>query len=66
MKEVPVDVPKVESAAPIIVRLCPEILTKEQRSKVYWEHGYPFFSKEKAVNCEQVGGGGGGGGYLRW
>ncbi len=51
-EEIPVDVPKVESDTPIIIRLCPdETLTNGKKSKGYWENGYLYFSKEKAINC---------------
>ncbi len=44
--------PKVKSDTPIIIRLCPEILTNGKRNKFYQEHdGYIYFSKEKAINC---------------
>lgn len=53
LDEVPVDVPKVQSDTPIIIRLCPEYGRKS-----YQENGYKYFSKEKAVNCSAGGGGG--------
>ena len=57
-EEIPVDVPKVESNTPIIIRVCPdETPTNGQKSKGYWENGYLYFSKEKAINCSQGGGG---------
>lgn len=61
LDEIPVDVPKVDSDTPIIIRLCPEF-ELGKRSKFYLEHGNIYFSKEKAINCTPGGGGGGGGG----
>jgi hypothetical protein len=58
LEKIPVNVPKVESDTPIIIRLCPEILTSGQIIKGYQEDGgYIYFSKEKAMNCSQAGGG---------
>jgi hypothetical protein len=51
LEEIPVNVPKVESDTPIIIRLCPEIMSNGQRNKVYQENGYIYFNKEKAINC---------------
>ncbi len=56
-EEIPVNVPKVESDTPIIIRLCPELSNGEKRNKFYQEDGYIYFSKEKAINCSQGGGG---------
>ena len=53
LEEISVDMPKVQSDTPIIIRLCPE-----QGKKSYQENGYTYFSKEKTVNCTQGGGGG--------
>lgn len=47
LQEVYVRVPEVKSDTPIIIRLCPD----EALGKGYWEDGYIYFSKEKAVNC---------------
>ena len=58
LEEIPVNLPKVESDTPIIIRLCPELPTRGKRNKFYQEHGYIYFSKEKAVNCTPGGGGG--------
>ncbi len=56
-EEISVDVPKVESDTPIIIRICPdETPINGQKSKGYWENGYIYFSKEKAINCSQGGG----------
>ena len=52
--EIPVDVPKVDSDTPIIIRLCPD-LGPAKGNKFYLENGYVYFSKEKAVNCVLVG-----------
>ena len=49
--EIPVEVPEVESETPLIIRLCPE------PGRAYVDNGYPYFSKEKAMNCQQGGGG---------
>jgi hypothetical protein len=57
LEEIPVNVPKVKSDTPIIIRLCPELSTGEKRNKFYQEDGYIYFSKEKAINCSQGGGG---------
>ena len=59
--EIPVDVPKVDSDTPIIIRLCPD-LGPAKGNKFYLENGYVYFSKEKAVNCVLGGGGASGGG----
>lgn len=57
LEEIPVNLPKVESDTPIIIRLCPELFTNGKRNKVYEENGLRYFSKEKAVNCTPGGGG---------
>jgi hypothetical protein len=59
LEEVPVDAPKVESEAPIMIRVCRE----PGSAKEYRENGYQYFSKEKSVNCTTGGGGGAGGGF---
>ncbi len=53
LNEIPINLPKVQSDTPIIIRLCPD----EKSNKGYWEGGYLYFSKEKAINCSQGGGG---------
>lgn len=58
LKEIPVNVPKVESETPIIIRLCPEPFVYGKRNKHYQENGYIYFSKEKAINCSHGGGSG--------
>ncbi len=60
-EEIPVNLPKVESDSPIIIRLCPEIIIGKKGNKFYQEDGKIYFSKEKAVNCSKGGGGGSGG-----
>jgi hypothetical protein len=62
LDEIPVNLPEVESKTPIIIRVCPEDLPDGKSNKGYWEDGYLYFSKEKAINCSQDGGGGGSGG----
>ena len=58
LEDVPVDVPKVRTDAPIMVRLCREPGSRKE----YHDNGHLYFSKEKAVNCNLGGGGGAGGG----
>jgi hypothetical protein len=58
LEEIPVKVPVVESATPIIIRLCPDLESR----KFYKENGYVYFNKEKGVNCNIGSGGAGGGG----
>ena len=53
LKEIPVNLPKVESKTPIIIRLCPEL-----GSKYYREKGKIYFSEEKALDCNAGGGSG--------
>lgn len=60
LEEIPVNLPKVEADTPIIIRLCPELSTREKRNKFYQENGYIYFSEEKAINCTPEGGGGSG------
>lgn len=60
LKEIPVDLPKVESATPIIIRVCHEPFVLGKKDKNYYENGYVYFSKEKTMNCDQGGGGMGG------
>jgi hypothetical protein len=55
--QIPVNLPQVESDTPIIIRICPEELPDGKSKKGYWENGYLYFSKEKAINCIQGGGG---------
>lgn len=57
LKEIPVNMPKVESETPIIIRICPEI-SINGKGIFYQENGYIYFSKEKAINCVTEGGGG--------
>jgi hypothetical protein len=57
LSEVPVNIPQIESATPIIIRLCPE-LTEGKRNKFYREDGDIYFSKEKAIKYTPSGGGG--------
>ena len=58
-EEIPVSMPKVESDTPIIIRICPDKTpTNGQKSKGYWENGYLYFSKEKAIDCSRGGGSG--------
>jgi hypothetical protein len=52
--DVYVNVPKVESDTPIIIRICPEWET----GKGYVEAGDLYFSQEKAIECTPGGGGG--------
>jgi hypothetical protein len=58
LKEIPVNVPKVETENPIIIRVCHEPFVYGKKDKHYHENGYIYFSKEKAMNCNQDGGGG--------
>lgn len=51
-KEIPVNVPKIESDTPIITRLCPEPFVYGKKDKHYYENGHIYFSKEKAINCK--------------
>ncbi len=60
LEEIPVNVPKVESDTPIIIRICPERLDNGKIIKGYQEDGYLYFSKEKGILCTQGGGSGGG------
>lgn len=62
LEEIPVNLPKVESDSPIIIRLCPEIIIGKKGNKFYQEDGKIYFSKEKAVNCTIGDSGAGGGG----
>jgi len=55
-EEIPVDLPTVESGTPIMIRLCREPGSINE----YYEKGHLYFSKEKAVRCNQGGGGGSG------
>ena len=59
-KEIPVNLPKVETETPIIIRLCPEPFVEGKRNKQYVENGNLYFSKEKALDCTPGGGGGAG------
>ena len=61
LEEIPVDLPKVESAAPIMIRLCREPGSGTE----YFENGQIYFGKEKAMNCNLGGGGGAGGHDIR-
>lgn len=61
LEEIPVNLPKVESDTPIIIRICPERLDNGKIIKGYQENGKLYFSKEKALNCTPGGGGGSGG-----
>ena len=58
LEEIPVNVPKVESETPIIIRICPEVLDNGKIIKGYQEDGYLYFSRDKVVNCTLKGGGG--------
>jgi len=58
LQVIPVNVPKVESNTPIIIRLCPEPFVYGKRNKHYLENGNLYFSKEKALDCTPGGGGG--------
>lgn len=60
LQQIPVNVPKVESGTPIIIRVCPDLSAPGKRNNFYQEKGYIYFSKEKAINCSQGGGSGGG------
>ena len=65
LDEIPVNVPKVDSDTPIIIRLCPD-LDPVGANKFYLDNGRIYFSKEKAVNCVlDMGSAGGGGGGSR-
>lgn len=57
LEEVPVDVPKIQSDSPIMIRVCREPGSENE----YFEGGQVYFGKEKAVNCNLKGGGAGGG-----
>jgi len=61
LDEIPIDVPKVDSDMPIIIRLCPD-LDPVKKNKFYREGDWIYFSKEKAMNCTPGGGGGASGG----
>ena len=56
LDEIPIDVPKVDSDTPIIIRLCPD-LDPAKGNKFYLEDGKAYFSKEKAMNCVLDNGG---------
>ena len=58
LKEIPVNLPKVESKTPIIIRLCPESFVYGIGSKYYREKGKIYFSEEKALDCNAGGGSG--------
>jgi hypothetical protein len=55
--QIPINLPNVESGTPIIIRICPEELPDGKIKNGYWENGYLYFSKEKAINCSTGGGG---------
>ncbi len=59
LEEIPVNVPKVESDTPIIIRVCPEPLTREEMNKLYQGHFNKYFGRVKGINCMPGGGGGG-------
>ncbi len=54
LNEIPVNLPQIESDAPIIIRLCPEW----KSHKIYQVGGEVYFNKEKGMNCTPGGGGG--------
>lgn len=51
LKVIPVNLPKVESESPIIIRVCHESFAYGKKDKHYYENGYIYFSQEKAMNC---------------
>ncbi len=52
LTEIPVNLPKVESNTPIIIRVCHEPFVFGKKDKNYYENGYIYFSKEKAISCK--------------
>lgn len=58
LQEIPVNVPKIQSDTPIIIRLCPELSTPVIINKFYHENGHIYFDKEKGIDCTPGGGGG--------
>lgn len=57
-----VNVPQVESETPLIIRVCPEPITQEERDKFYEIHHYDYRYKTVGINCNLRCGGSGGGG----
>jgi hypothetical protein len=51
-KEIPVNLPKVETETPIIIRVCRNPFVFIKKDKNYYENGYIYFSKEKDMNCK--------------
>lgn len=51
-KEISVNLPKVETETPIIIRVCHEPFAKGKKDKNYHENGYVYFSKQKTINCK--------------
>lgn len=58
LEEIPINAPKVESDTPIIIRVCPEPLTRKEMNKIYQERDSTYFSRVKGINCYPGGGGG--------
>lgn len=58
LEEIRIDTPRIESDTPIIIRVCPEPLTREEKDRLYKKYNGKYFSKSKDINCNSGGGAG--------